>query len=240
MPSLASIGLAFAAGLLSISSPCVLPLLPGYLGYLTGMSARELEQNRWKSVHAAIFFVVGFSAVFVALGASASELGALLVANRLPLSRVAGGFILAMGVLLLLEGRAGVSARRREWGLLLPRGQPAMGVPLGAAFAITWTPCVGPVLGAILALAGTTASLGQGAALLAIYSLGLAVPFVVLSVSVMRIRPWLSRLRRGTAALQSASGALFVAMGILLVTGQWLILLSPVLNWYAGAKWPPL
>lgn len=234
-PDALGLGLAFAAGLVSITSPCSLPLLPGYLGYLTGSATAE----RRRTVLAAVLFVAGFSLVFVALGATASVLGSLLLTYRLPLARAAGAFILAMGLVLLLEGRVGVLSRGGDWSRRFEGGRLTTAPALGAAFGITWTPCIGPVLGAILALAGASASLGKGVALLAAYSLGLAVPFVLLGMSVTHVRAWLRRVRLGTAVLQAASGVLLVAMGALLVTDRWLPLVAPVLSWYAEARWPP-
>jgi cytochrome c-type biogenesis protein len=230
-----SLAVAFAAGLISITSPCCLPLLPGYLGYLTGST-----DDRRRTVTAAVLFVAGFSLVFVALGATASVLGSVLLAYRLPLSHVAGVFILVMGLLLLLEGRVGILSRGGgDWSRWFAGGRLTTAPALGAAFGLTWTPCIGPVLGAILTLAGATASLAPGVALLGAYSLGLAVPFVLLSLSVTHVRGWLRRIRRGAALLQSASGVLLVAMGALLVTDRWLPLIAPALSWYAQSKWPP-
>jgi cytochrome c-type biogenesis protein len=228
------LAVAFAAGLISITSPCCLPLLPGYLGYLTGATA-----DRRRTVAAAALFAGGFSLVFVALGASASVLGSLLLAYRLPLARAAGLFILAMGLILVLDGRVGLLSRSGDWSRRFPGGRLTTAPALGAAFGLTWTPCIGPVLGAILTLAGATASLGQGVALLAAYSLGLAVPFVLLSLSVTHVRAWLRRVRRGTALLQGASGVVLVAMGALLLTDRWLPLMAPALAWYAQSRWPP-
>jgi cytochrome c-type biogenesis protein len=238
--NLINLAVAFGAGLISITSPCCLPLLPGYLGYLSGLSAREVEANRRRTVAAALLFVAGFSVVFIALGATASVVGALLLTNRLEVAHVAGIFILAMGLLLLLEGRIGLLSRGGDWSRWSAGGTLWSAPVLGAAFAITWTPCIGPVLGAILTLAGTTAALSQGVALLAAYSLGLAVPFVALSLSVPRVHTWMRRLGRAPALMQSGAGALLVAMGVLLVTDRWLPLISPVLAWYAQARWPPV
>ena len=229
-----SLAVAFAAGVVSITSPCCLPLLPGYLGYLTGATG-----DRGRTVAAAALFTGGFSLVFMALGATASVLGSVLLAYRLPLGHVAGAFILAMGLVLLLEGRVGFVSRGGDWSQRFAGGRLTTAPALGAAFGLTWTPCIGPVLGAILTLAGATASLGQGVALLAAYSLGLAVPFVLLSLSVSHVRGWLRRVRRGTALLQGVSGVLLVVMGALLVTDRWLPLLAPVLAWYARSRWPP-
>jgi len=238
--NLINLAVAFGAGLISITSPCCLPLLPGYLGYLSGLSAREVEANRRRTVAAALLFVGGFSLVFIALGATASVVGAVLLANRLAVAHVAGIFILVMGLLLLLEGRIGLFSRGGDWSRWSAGGTLWSAPVLGAAFAITWTPCIGPVLGAILTLAGTTAALGQGVALLAAYSLGLAVPFVALSLSVPKVHTLLRRLGRAPALMQGAAGALLVVMGVLLVTDRWLPLVSPVLAWYAQARWPPV
>ena len=238
--NLINLAVAFGAGLISITSPCCLPLLPGYLGYLTGLSAREVEANRRRTVAAALLFVGGFSLVFIALGATASVVGAVLLANRLAVAHVAGIFILVMGLVLLLEGRIGLFSRGGDWSRWSAGGTLWSAPVLGAAFAITWTPCIGPVLGAILTLAGTTAALGQGVALLAAYSLGLAVPFVALSLSVPKVHTLLRRLGRAPALMQGAAGALLVVMGVLLVTDRWLPLVSPVLAWYAQARWPPV
>ena len=238
--NLINLAVAFGAGLISITSPCCLPLLPGYLGYLSGLSAREAEANRKRTVAAALLFVGGFSLVFIALGATASVVGAVLLANRLAVAHVAGIFILVMGLMLLLEGRIGLFSRGGDWSRWSAGGTLWSAPVLGAAFAITWTPCIGPVLGAILTLAGTTAALGQGVALLAAYSLGLAVPFVALSLSVPKVHTLLRRLGRAPALMQGAAGALLVVMGVLLVTDRWLPLVSPVLAWYAQARWPPV
>jgi cytochrome c-type biogenesis protein len=238
--NLVNIAVAFGAGVISITSPCCLPLLPGYLGYLTGMSSGQLAANRGRTLVAALLFVMGFSLVFIALGATASVLGALLLTYRLPLAQIAGVFILFMGLFLLLEGRISLLSRTGDWSRWSAGGKLWTAPILGAAFAITWTPCIGPVLAVILTLAGSTAALAQGVVLLAAYSLGLAVPFVALSLSVPKVRAWLHRVRRAPAVLQAASGLLLVAMGFLLVTDRWLPLISPILSWYAQARWPPI
>lgn len=239
--NLVNLAVAFGAGVISITSPCCLPLLPGYLGYLTGMSSSgQLAANRRRTLAAALLFVMGFSIVFIALGATASVLGAILMTNRLPLARIAGGFILVMGLLLMFEGQAGLLGRGGDWSRWARGGKLWTAPVLGAAFAITWTPCIGPVLAVILTLAGSTASLQQGVVLLAAYSLGLAVPFVALSLSIPRVRTWLQRVRRAPAIMQTTAGAFLVFMGVLLVMDRWLQLISPVLSWYAQARWPPI
>ncbi len=236
-----SLAVAFGAGVLSISSPCCLPLLPGYLGYLSGLSAGKPDGRRHLSLVAALLFVAGFGSVFVVLGATASEIGALLLPYRLPAARLAGVIILAMGLVLLLEGRVGLFSRSGGLGSRWSeKGRLWTAPALGAAFALTWTPCIGPVLGAILTLAAGTAHLQQGVGLLAAYSLGLGLPFLALSLSVPKVHSWLRRLGRGMTIVQGASGALLISMGILLLTERWLPLISPVLAWYAQARWPPV
>lgn len=231
---------AFGAGVISITSPCCLPLLPGYLGYLSGVTPAEAEAHSHRTVVAALLFVCGFTAVFVALGASASLVGRLLLINREAIGYIAGGFILVMGLVILLSGRVPLFSRGGDWGQRWARGQLWAAAPLGAAFAITWTPCIGPVLGGILVLAGATGSVGAGAGLLLLYSLGLGLPFVGLSLSIRRVRGVLNRGRRVTAGVHLASGALLVGMGILLLTNQWLPLMAPLLRLYAKAQWPPV
>lgn len=237
--SLLNLSIAFGAGVLSITSPCCLPLLPGYLGYLTGLSAGD-EGPRHRPVTAAVLFVGGFTAVFVTLGATASAIGRALLNHRVGISHIAGIFILAMGLTVLLGGRLGVLSRGGDWRRSWARGQLWAAAPLGAAFGITWTPCIGPILGAILTLAASTAQIGQGVALLLAYSLGLGVPFVALSLSIRRVHPWIRRTRRAVALLRTGSAAALVGMGALLVTDRWLPMMAPLLRLYAKAQWPPV
>ena len=231
---------AFGAGLISITSPCCLPLLPGYLGYLTGLSAEDMAERRGRTLSAALLFVAGFTVVFVALGATASELGAALAGSRVRLEQVAGVLIAVMGVVLLLDGRIPGLWRAGDWSRLLAGGRMWAAAPLGASFAITWTPCIGPVLGAILALAGSTQDLGRGVVLLAVYSLGLALPFLALSLAVAPARALLRRAAGAMAAARLASGAILVIMGVLLVSGRWLPLIAPALDAYGRLHWPPV
>lgn len=239
MPTL-DLAVAFGAGLISITSPCCLPLLPGYLAYLSGLSPEQMATRRSRVLAGGALFVVGFGLVFVALGATASVLGALLLSYRAPLDRIAGIFVLVMGGVLLLESRLGWLSRGGDWSRALKGGRLVAAVPLGMAFAITWTPCIGPVLGAVLTLAATTARLPEGVALLAAYTAGLAVPFLMLAVSLDRVRIWLRGFGRAVAVGQYAAASLLLAMGVLLVSGRWLSVMAPFLAWYAQARWPPI
>jgi cytochrome c-type biogenesis protein len=237
--NLLSLAVAFGAGVISITSPCCLPLLPGYLGYISGTADTTASRSR-RPLAAAGLFVLGFSLVFTALGATASLVGQLMLQNRYGLDRFAGALILAMGLVILLSARWGWLARGGDWSRPWARGQLWAAAPLGAAFAITWTPCIGPVLAAILALAGSTGQVFEGALLLLVYSLGLGLPFLGLALSVNRVRGWMRRAARSTALLHMASGVVLIAMGVLLLTDQWLPLMSPLLRLYAKFQWPPV
>jgi cytochrome c-type biogenesis protein len=227
--------LAVLAGLLSFSSPCTLPLVPGYLGYMSGVSS-----SRGRTLGAAALFVTGFSLVFTALGAGASSLGALLIEHRLLLERIAGALIVLMGLLLL--GLLRPSFLLREGRPLIERVQPGPSgaLFLGVAFAVGWTPCVGPVLGSILLLAGGQGTLTAGALLLFLYSLGLGLPFLAAALFLDSFRSVSGWLRRHSTAVNTTGGALLVVMGALVFLGQLTQVLSPALELYARLKWPPI
>ncbi len=238
--NLVNLGIATGAGVISITSPCCLPLLPGYLGYLTGMTTDGVAARRWRPRVAALLFVLGFSAVFATLGATASAVGHLLLVNRHGLGQIAGAIIIALGLLMLFGDRIGLFARGGDWSRRWAHGQLWAAPILGAAFAITWTPCIGPVLAGILTLAGSTDEVGQGVMLLVAYSFGLGVPFVALSFSVHRVGSWLRRLRRTAVVLRTAGAVVLVIMGALLITDRWVPLMAPLLRLYAKAQWPPV
>lgn len=219
-----SVFAAFGAGLLSFLSPCVLPLIPGYLSFMTGMTASELSADKrsvGRVLVPALLFVAGFTLVFVAFGASASVLGALLVRYRDVAEKVAGIALVAFGVLMLgiikvpwLYGEARFEMNRaRSFG----RGAA---VVMGMAFAAGWTPCVGPMLGSILALAGATGSVGQGVLLLFAYSLGLGVPFVAVALLFGRLTGVLRWMNRHALVLNRVAGALMVVLGALVFSGR--------------------
>jgi cytochrome c-type biogenesis protein len=220
---------AFTAGLLSFLSPCVLPLIPSYATFITGMSLDELtgtQQSRTRRavmVHGTLF-VLGFTLVFLILGASATFLGSLMRAYSDWVGRVGGVLLILFG--LYLAGLLRLPGAGREWRVHLsdkPVGY--LGTLLvGVAFGAGWTPCIGPVLGGILTLAATTGSVGQGMGLLAVYSLGLAVPFLLATLLLERFLQGFQRFRHYLPWVSRASGALLIVMGLLLVTGSFTVL----------------
>lgn len=220
--------IAFTAGVLSFLSPCVLPLAPSYLSFVTGMSLEELEEgaDRGRTLRFALLFVAGFSAIFLLLGASASFLGQLFRLYELWIARIGGVVILVLG--LHLAGILRIAPLFRELRFHVsdrPSGHiGAVGV--GMAFGAGWTPCIGPVLGAILTFASVQETLWQGVGLLAVYSAGLAVPFLLMALAVDRFLSAFRKFQRVLPLLQRASGLLLVALGILLVTGSFTALTS--------------
>ena len=227
--------LAVIAGVLSFSSPCALPLVPGYLSYMSGIGA-----GRGRTVGAAVLFVTGFAIVFTSLGAVASGVGQALVQQRALLERGAGVLIVLMG--LFLVGLVPLRPLYREGRPLLARVRPGPAGAhfLGVAFAVGWTPCIGPVLGSILVLAGSEGTLRQGALLLLLYSLGLGVPFVLAALLLERFDAATGWLRRHSAAVNGVGGVLLIGMGALLLSGRLNSFLAPALELYARLKWPPV
>ena len=214
---------AFAVGFVSFISPCVLPLVPGYLSAVSGMSLNEMkdgERRLSRILLPSIVFCLSFTAVFVALGMTATGLGGTLLQERATLDKVAGAVIIALGIFFLLTPF--VPRLNREWrpeSLIVRAGS---GGPLiaGAAFAVAWTPCVGPTLGSILSAAATQDTVGQGGILLAFYSLGLAVPFLLTAVAFTRMTTAFRWLRDRYLWITAISGMVLIAMGVLLFTGE--------------------
>ncbi len=238
---------AFAAGVLSFISPCVLPLIPGYLSYISGLTLDQMQGTGGASaaavaasgrrvVVASLFFILGFSVVFVSLGAAASAIGQYLQepgAGRLRLlNKVAGAVVIVfglhtMGVLRIewLYSEKRVQVERK------PRGVFGAFV-VGLAFAFGWTPCIGPILGGILAVAGSQDTVGQGIQLLAVYSLGLGIPFLLTALAINHFFAAFAKIRRHYHKIEIASGLLLVAIGVLIFTDQFTIIarwLSPYL-----------
>src|SRR2546423_3489926 len=215
---------AFAAGLLSFLSPCVLPLIPSYVGYLTGMTVEEVERRRGTALLHALWFVVGFSLVFVLLGAGASAVGSLLRDYQVWLGRLGGVLLILFGIYLLGFLRPGFLMR--EWRIELahkPLGYFGSGV-VGFTFGAAWTPCIGPILGGILTLAATQAGLGRGIGLLAIYALGLALPFLVTALALDRFLVWFQRFRPYIVWVDRVAGVMLIVLGLLLVTDRFTLL----------------
>lgn len=239
---LALMSLALVAGAVSFTSPCALPLLPGYVAFVSGLGAGDAaEARRLRPVLVGSgLFVAGFTAVFTALGATASALGLLLVQNLRTINVVSGAVVVVMGLLTtgVLRLPALERQRRVDLGRLGrgPRGAPV----LGAAFAFGWTPCVGPVLASILATAAGTGTVARGTALLVAYSAGLGIPFVLVAIAVARGRAGVPWLRRHSRHIEVIGGLLLVLMGVLLMTGGWTRVMSAVLRYYARLGWPPI
>lgn len=235
-------GAALLAGMLSFLSPCILPIVPPYLAWLAGVSFAELQSSpagsaaKWRVVSSSVMFVLGFATVFIALGATASIVGRTIAQYFDVLSILAGAVILIMGLhflgvfrLGLLYREARVQVNRKPAGLL-------GAYVVGLAFAFGWTPCVGPILAAILFIAGAEETALRGATLLAAYSLGIGVPFILAAVFASQFLGWAARFKKHMQKIEMAMGGLLVITGILFMTGQmsaisfWLLEQFPVFS----------
>jgi cytochrome c-type biogenesis protein len=214
---------AFAVGFISFVSPCVLPLVPGYLSAVSGVSLAEIQQGEKRLSRVllpAIVFCLAFTVVFVALGMTATGIGTALRDSRGTLDTIAGAVIVALGVFFLLTPF--VDKLNREWRPEALISRAGSGGPLvaGAAFAFAWTPCVGPTLGSILTAASVQGTVAKGAILLLFYSAGLAVPFLLTAVAFTRMTAGFRWLRAHYAVITALSGLVLIAMGLLLLTGE--------------------
>jgi cytochrome c-type biogenesis protein len=219
-PAALGLVVAFAAGLLSFLSPCVLPLVPSYLGFLTGMTLPEVEQRRRVALIHAILFVGGFSLVFVLLGASATALGRTLNYYQVWVQRIGGALIIGFGLICLGVIRSPLFDQERRIQLEhKPVGYLGSAL-VGMAFAAGWTPCIGPVLGGILSLAASSGEVHRGVLLLGVYSAGLALPFLLAALGIEWFLRWFQRFRPLLPWIMRISGALLVLVGLLLMTGQ--------------------
>ncbi len=232
---------AFVGGFLSFISPCVLPLIPGYLSFVSGVSMEEFRGgtatagSRRQLLFSSLAFVAGFSLVFIALGASASAVGEFLM-SRLPLlGKIAGVLIIIFGLhtmgvfrLRFLEAEKRVHTQRKPAGLF---GAMLVGI----AFAFGWTPCIGPILGGILVMAGRQETIGDGVKLLSVYSAGLGIPFLLTALAMNHFFRASARIRKHYHAIEVASGVLLIAIGVLIYTNQFTIIaryLEPYLPKY--------
>jgi cytochrome c-type biogenesis protein len=230
MESGTSIGIlvAFLAGLLSFLSPCVLPLVPSYVSFVTGLGVEELEQGggdvkRVTLIHS-LLFVAGFTLIFLLMGASATYIGQLLRVYQEIIARIGGLIIMLFGIYLL--GVIPIAALSREKRFRFQRKPVGYAgtVAVGVAFGAGWVPCIGPILGAILTLAATRASMAEGMGLLGFYSAGLAIPFVLSAVALTAFLSWFQKFRRYLRYVEWVAGVLLISVGLLLLTGKFTLL----------------
>lgn len=226
MPSDLTLPAILLAGLLSFLSPCVLPLVPPYLSFLAGASVREMTDGagdaglRRRALLTALCFVLGFSTVFVALGAGASLIGAVLRSYSAVLAQVAGVAIILMGLHFLGLFRFTFLMREARVQVNVAGGGAMAAYGMGMAFAFGWTPCIGPVLAGVLAVAGSEASVARGAGLLALYSAGLGIPFLLAALMMEPFTRFLARFRHAFSIVEKAMGVLLVLTGIAFLTGS--------------------
>ncbi|HUP01315.1 MAG TPA: cytochrome c biogenesis protein CcdA [Gemmatimonadota bacterium] len=234
-----SIAVAFAAGIVSFLSPCVLPLFPSYLSFITGLSFDELADPgpqararvRRKTILHSLLFILGFTLVFIALGASATAIGQFMRSNQVWIRRLAGLVIVLFGLHIMgllnftfLQRERRVHLRNRPAGLL---GSVLVGIAFGAG----WTPCIGPILGAILTMAGTTAELSAGVTLLAVYGAGLGLPFFLAAVGFNSFLTAFASIRSWLRPIEVGSGLVLVAVGILIFTNYFAVLAAFLNRW---------
>jgi cytochrome c-type biogenesis protein len=240
-----TVWMAFSGGLLSFLSPCILPLAPGYLGIISGISAAELKPGanakvapgkRYRVLKATGAFILGFSSVFIIMGLTSSYLGQVLAGSRNIIMRFGGVLVILLG--LHQAGWLRIPWLYREHRMAMGRSTGITGAFLtGIAFSFGWTPCVGPILGSILMLAGSRADLTAGTWLLIVYSSGLALPFMLLALAFERVSQGLNRLKPYLKYLEWASGLLLIFMGVLLLTGGFARLISWFMRFSGG--WNP-
>lgn len=243
MIELSSTGImvAFAAGIVSFLSPCVLPLVPGYVSFIAGQPAPEQSRSaptivRMHSIALSACFVAGFSTIFVLLGASATVFGQLLRAYSYELNIIGGAIVIGFGLLTLGAIRPAWFQRDMRFHATLSGGRPVGAYMLGMAFAFGWTPCIGPILGAILAVSATSTTVSSGIVLLAVYSLGLGVPFILAAVFTDALAARIRSLGFVGRTLKVVAGVVMIVMGVAMITGHlttfafWLLEMFPALS----------
>ncbi|OLB36791.1 MAG: cytochrome C biogenesis protein [Candidatus Rokubacteria bacterium 13_1_20CM_2_68_19] len=223
------VAVAFSAGLFSFLSPCVLPLFPSYLSFITGMSVADLSAElslavRRRVLIHAIVFVLGFSLVFVGLGASFSAVGQFLLDYRDPIRLVGGALIVIFGLYIAGVFRLGIFGRTAQWQISEKPAGYLGTLLVGVTFAIGWTPCVGPILGAILSLAGTAETVSRGVGLLVAYSAGLGLPFLLSAIALGSFLKFFKRYRPFIPTVERAAGVLLVVVGVLVITNKYILL----------------
>src|SRR5689334_16384239 len=216
--------IAFTAGLLSFLSPCVLPLIPSYVTFITGLSLEDVQRARRTTLVHSLLFILGFTLIFLALGATATVLGRVLITGREWISRVGGAIIIVFGLYMLGAFNVGLLSTERRVHLAdKPVGYLGT-VLVGIAFGAGWTPCIGPILGSILIYTATQSELQRGLVLLGAYSLGLAIPFVVAAVAVERFITAFQRFRSKMIWVDRVAGALLIVVGVLMMTNYMAVL----------------
>ena len=225
------IGPSFLAGVLTFLAPCTLPLVPGYLGFISGVSLKDLEdptqarKARWKIFWNGLWYVIGFSVVFIILGSLVGLGGVAISKYRVLLGQIGGLFVIGFGLYMMqifrIPALAFLDRERRLPALKFVKpGTPVSSFLFGATFAFGWTPCVGPILGSILLLAATTATVAQGAFLLAVFSLGLGLPFLLVALGIGSIAPRLQKLGKAMEVMSMVGGVFLVFIGVLLLTNK--------------------
>lgn len=225
---------AFIAGILTFLAPCTLPLVPAYLGFISGASLEDLKDPQ-KSVKArgkvflnGLFFIIGFSLVFIALGSLAGLIGTTLVGYRLWLSRIGGIFVIIFGLFMMGILKLPFLSKERQLHVpaLFKQGKPLNSALLGSAFGLGWTPCVGPILGSVLTLAAVSSTVGQGAILLSVFSLGLAVPFLAIALGIGWASERMGKITKYLNVVSIIGGVFLVFLGVLLVTNSFAVWIS--------------
>lgn len=232
-----SIVVTFTAGVLSFLSPCVLPLIPSYVSFITGLSLDDVQSARRVALIHALLFVTGFTIVFLALGATATVVGQIFHQQRAWVGRIGGVLVIVLGLYLLgVFNFAFLTRERRIHVGTKPLGLLGT-VVVGMAFAAGWTPCIGPILGGVLAYTATSADLSKGMVLLFAYSLGLAVPFIAAALAVDRFMALFQRYRSAMLWTSRASGVLLVLVGTLMVTGSMTVMSAWLQRWTPEFLW---
>ena len=225
------ITISFTAGVLSFLSPCVLPLIPSYVSFITGLSLEDIQRSRRTTLIHSLLFVAGFTLVFLVLGATATLLGQLLIRHRDWVGRIGGVLVIVLGLYLLGVFNIGAFAReRRVYIANKPLGYAGT-MLVGMAFAAGWTPCIGPILGGVLTYTASSADLNRGLVLLLAYSLGLAVPFLLAALMIDRFMELFQRYRGALVWMSRASGVLLIAVGLLMITGSMTVLTAWLQRW---------
>ena len=231
-----SIPIVFLAGLISFFAPCFVPLLPVYVSTLTGLSVQQLQQaktksSEWRILWSSALFILGFSFVFVALGLSASAIGRFFISNRILFSQLSGLVLIVFGLFMLGILRS-TPLGSRQFGITVPKSLIRFHflgpIFMGITFGFAWTPCVGPILGSVLTLAANSASLQEGVKLLLVYSLGISLPFLLVSLFMHRALSWINRVRGFLGILAILGGVFTILLGVLLLLGQYITIVGPI------------